>query len=88
MNQDTLMGIKEVAAYLKINQATAYHWAQAGRLPGIKMGRIWRFRKDDIDAWLDENMRKPPPPSVTLEGVDSSSHPKPQSDTAPNPGMR
>jgi nitrogen PTS system EIIA component len=57
MSIETLMGIKEVAAYLKINKATAYHWAQAGRLPGIKIGRIWRFRRDDIDLWLDENMR-------------------------------
>jgi nitrogen PTS system EIIA component len=57
MNEDTLMGIKEVAAYLKINQATAYHWTQTGRLPGIKIGRIWRFRREDIDAWLDGNMR-------------------------------
>jgi excisionase family DNA binding protein len=56
MSIDTLMGIKEVAAYLKINQATAYHWAQAGRLPGIKIGRIWRFRREDIDLWLDANM--------------------------------
>jgi excisionase family DNA binding protein len=82
------MGIKEVAAYLKINQATAYHWAQAGRLPGIKIGRIWRFRREDIDAWLDENMRKPLPLSGAPESEDSSSRPKPQSDTTPNPGMR
>ena len=58
MSTDTLMGIKEVAAYLKINQATAYHWAQSGRLPGIKIGRIWRFRREDIDAWLDDNLHK------------------------------
>jgi nitrogen PTS system EIIA component len=62
MNEDSLMGIKEIATYLKINQATAYHWAQAGRLPGIKIGRIWRFREDDINTWLDENMRRARPP--------------------------
>jgi len=72
MNEDTLMGIKEVAAYLKINQATAYHWAQAGRLPGIKIGRIWRFRKADVDTWLDENMRKARPPLDAQIGVDAT----------------
>lgn len=76
MSTDTLMGIKEVAAYLKINQATAYHWAQAGRLPGIKIGRIWRFRKQDIDAWLDRSMRMPPSLPVVLEGEDSGGLPK------------
>lgn len=69
MSMDALMGVKEVAAYLRINQATAYHWAQAGRLPGIKMGRIWRFRKEDIDFWLDENMRRARPPLDTLKSA-------------------
>lgn len=74
MSTDTLMGIKEVATYLKINQATAYHWAQAGRLPGIKIGRIWRFRREDIDLWLDENMRKTrPPQSASISAEETSS---------------
>ena len=59
MNEQTLMDIKQVATYLQINEATAYSWAQSGRLPGIKIGRIWRFRREDIEAWLDENMQGP-----------------------------
>jgi len=55
----TLMDIKQVAAYLQITEATAYNWAQSGKLPGIKIGRIWRFRPEDIEAWLDENMYGP-----------------------------
>jgi excisionase family DNA binding protein len=55
------MDIKQVAAYLQINEATAYNWAQSGKIPGIKIGRIWRFRRKDIEAWLDENMRGPKP---------------------------
>lgn len=59
--EETLMDIKQVAAYLQITEATAYNWAQGGELPGIKIGRIWRFRREDIEAWLDENMRRPRP---------------------------
>lgn len=54
--EETLMDIKQVAAYLQITEATAYNWAQSGKLPGIKMGRIWRFRPSDIEDWLDQNM--------------------------------
>jgi excisionase family DNA binding protein len=57
--EEALMDIKQVAAYLQITEATAYNWAQNGRLPGIKIGRIWRFRREDIEAWLDENMCRP-----------------------------
>lgn len=67
MNEESLMDIRQVAAYLQINEATAYSWAQKGKLPGIKIGRIWRFRREDIEAWLDTNMRgqKPlPQPNV------------------------
>lgn len=55
-SEEVLMDIKQVAAYLQINEATAYNWAQSGKLPGIKIGRIWRFRPGDIEAWLDKNM--------------------------------
>lgn len=58
-NEETLMDIKQVAAYLQINEATAYNWTQKGKLPGIKLGRIWRFRREDIEAWLDQSARRP-----------------------------
>jgi PTS system nitrogen regulatory IIA component len=77
MSTETLMGIKEVAAYLKINQATAYHWAQAGRLPGIKIGRIWRFRREDIDTWLDESMHRPRPASGSVDSLEAGHSDKP-----------
>ena len=57
MGEDALMDIRQVAAFLQINESTVYSWAQKGRLPGIKMGRIWRFRREDIETWLDRNMR-------------------------------
>lgn len=61
MSENNLMDVKQVAAYLQINEATAYNWAQKGKIPGIKVGRIWRFRREDIEVWLDQNMRGPKP---------------------------
>jgi PTS system nitrogen regulatory IIA component len=71
MNENTLMDVRQVAAYLQINEATAYSWAQAGKLPGIKMGRIWRFRREDIESWLDQNMRGPKPTGQTDRDIKS-----------------
>ena len=51
------MTLQDLSAYLKIAEKTLYGYARKGILPGIKIGSAWRFRKVDIDAWL-ENQRK------------------------------
>ena len=52
---DSVLTIDELSVYLKIAKSTAYKLAQEGKLPGQKVGRHWRFRKETIDRWLDEN---------------------------------
>ncbi len=56
MSRETLMDIKEVASYLRVKDSTVYTWAQEGKLPAFRLGRLWRFRRADLDAWL-ENKR-------------------------------
>ncbi len=52
---DAVLTIDELAVYLKIAKSTLYKLAQEGKLPGQKVGRHWRFRKETIDRWLDEH---------------------------------
>ena len=47
-----LLTAKQVAAYLKLHEVTVLSFARKGKLPGFKVGREWRFRADDIRAWL------------------------------------
>ena len=47
-----VLTIEELAEYLKISKSTLYKLAQNGALPGIKVGRHWRFHKDGVDEWL------------------------------------
>lgn len=54
--QDRLMTLKEVAAYLNLNERTVLKLAAEGPLPAVKVGSQWRFRKATIDAWLDDQM--------------------------------
>ena len=51
--QPAVMTIAEVAAYLRIPRGSAYKLAQQGRIPGRKVGRHWRFRREVVDKWLD-----------------------------------
>lgn len=46
---ETLLTIKEVARYLRLDPQTVSRKAQRGDLPGFKVGNRWRFRKEDID---------------------------------------
>ena len=50
---DEVLTMKEVAALLEIGEKTAYTMAQRGELPGFKVGGQWRFRRTDLDAWMD-----------------------------------
>jgi excisionase family DNA binding protein len=43
----------EVLEYLQVNLRTVYRLIKAGRIPAVRVGRQWRFRKADIDAWLE-----------------------------------
>jgi len=49
---DDLLTLEEVSHYLKVNKATVYRMAQAGRIPALKVGKVWRFQKSKINEWL------------------------------------
>ena len=44
--------VRDVAAYLNVNEKTVYRLAQRRELPGFKVAGAWRFRPEDIDQWV------------------------------------
>ena len=52
MADDHLLTPDEVLEYLHLNLKTVYRLIKAGKLPAVRVGRQWRFRKSDIDAYL------------------------------------
>jgi excisionase family DNA binding protein len=50
---DIFLTTAEVLEYLQVNLRTVYRLLKAGKLPAVRVGRQWRFRKADVDAWLD-----------------------------------
>lgn len=51
-----ILTIDEVAAYLRLTPQTIYKWAQEKRIPAVKLGKEWRFRRSIIDRWFDEQL--------------------------------
>ncbi len=47
-----VMGVRELADFLRLSVHTVYRLAEQGKLPGRKVGKHWRFHRDAIIAWL------------------------------------
>ena len=65
MVDETLLTTDDVLAYLRVNLRTVYRLVSAGKIPAVRVGRQWRFRKCDIDAWLEHQRAHSSPPMVS-----------------------
>ena len=48
----TWLTLEEAAKHLKIGKSTIYRLAREGDLPAHRMGRLWKFKKDEVDEWV------------------------------------
>jgi len=53
---DDILTIEEVAKYLRVSERTVYDWAQKGEIPSGKIGTVWRFKKSEIERWVNERL--------------------------------
>ncbi len=53
---ETILTIEEVAKYIKVSERTVLDWAQKGDIPAGKLGNVWRFKKSEIDRWINNRL--------------------------------
>lgn len=53
-----LMTIDDLAEYLRVTRRTIYGWVKQNKIPALKLVGQWRFRKDKIDAWLEDKSKQ------------------------------
>ena len=58
-----ILTIRQLSEYLMVSEKTIYRMLERNLLPAVRVGAQWRFRKRDIDTWLDEQVKK-----VEVEG--------------------
>ena len=54
--EDDILTIDEVAKYLRVSERTVYDWAQRGEIPSGKIGTVWRFKKTELERWVNERL--------------------------------
>jgi len=50
--EDRWLSVDEIADYLGIKRDTVYKWISEKRLPAHKIGRLWKFKKGEVDTWV------------------------------------
>lgn len=61
MDGSSAMTVHDVAIYLNVDEKTVYRLAKRGELPGFKVAGAWRFKKEDIDHWIEQRKAVSPP---------------------------
>ena len=49
--EDRWLSVDEIGDYLGIKRDTVYKWISEKGMPAHKIGRLWKFKKDEVDEW-------------------------------------
>ena len=52
--QDRWLSADDIAEYLGVSKDTVYAWVSSKGMPGFKVGRFWKFKKEEVDVWVRE----------------------------------
>jgi len=52
MMEDRWLSVDEIAEYLGISRDTVYAWISSRGLPGHRIGRLWKFKREEVDEWV------------------------------------
>jgi excisionase family DNA binding protein len=67
--EDDILTLKEVASYLKLIERILYRFALEGQVPGFKVGNSWRFKRADIERWIEDQKERVLKAEETHSGV-------------------
>ncbi|HOP81197.1 MAG TPA: helix-turn-helix domain-containing protein [Armatimonadota bacterium] len=50
--EDRWLSVAEITEYLGVTRDSIYRWIDSRNMPGHRVGRHWKFRKDEVDEWV------------------------------------
>ena len=64
---DRWLSVEEIADYLGVKRDTIYKWITRKKMPAHKLGRLWKFQKDEVDMWVRSGGSAPDAPQGRLK---------------------
>lgn len=61
-NRDRWLSVAEIAAHLGVRSTTIYKWITRKSMPAHKVGRLWKFKVDEVDEWVRSGQAAPESP--------------------------
>jgi excisionase family DNA binding protein len=61
------LSLAEIAAYLGVSKDSVYRWLERRRMPAHKVGRQWKFKAAEVDAWVRSGQADLAPDSVATK---------------------
>jgi excisionase family DNA binding protein len=52
MTDDRWFSVEEIAEHLGVKRDTLYKWIDRKKMPAHKVGRLWKFKKTEVDEWV------------------------------------
>ena len=52
MMDERWLSMKEISEYLGVTRETIYKWIEDRKMPGHRMGKFWKFKRDEVDVWV------------------------------------
>jgi len=56
--EDRWLSVEEMTQYLGVSNDTVYRWIDKHLMPAHKMGRLWKFKKDEVDEWVKSGVAR------------------------------
>lgn len=51
--QDRWLSVDDICGYLGVKRDTIYKWINEKSMPAHRVGRLWKFKKEQVDAWVE-----------------------------------
>ncbi len=52
MTEGRWLSVDEIAEHLGVVRASVYRWIDRRSLPAHRVGKLWKFKKDEVDEWV------------------------------------
>ena len=50
--EDRWLSVGDICTYLGVSNDTVYRWIEKQDMPAHRVGRLWKFKKDEVDGWV------------------------------------